>query len=134
MADERAANGKDVDPMAAFREVRDLYLEAWSKTMVDAVNTDSYAKATGTMLDSYLSVSSPFRETLEKAMVQTLQHLQMPSHDDFVSLAERFTNMEMKLDDIDAKLDGLVGHGKKTASASRRVRSQASRGRRKGTR
>lgn len=134
MADERAANGKDADPMAAFREVRDLYLEAWSKTMVDAANSDAYAKATGTMLDSYLSASSPFREALERSMLQTLQHLKMPSHADFVSLAERFTNMEMKLDDIDAKLDELIGTAKKAASADRRVRPQASRGKRKGTR
>ena len=62
MADERAANGKDVDPLAAFRELRDTYLDAWSKTMVDAVNTEAYAQASGTMLNTYLSASAPFRE------------------------------------------------------------------------
>jgi hypothetical protein len=133
MADERAANGKDVDPLAAFRELRDTYLDAWSKTMVDAVNTEAYAKATGTMLDTYLSASSPFREAVEKTMLQALQQLNMPSHADFVSLAERLTNVEMKLDDIDAKLDEVVSLFKRPASAARSRRpAPAARNQRKG--
>jgi len=105
MADKQASNGKDYDPVSAFREMRDNYLDAWAKAMVETVNTDAYAKATGMMLDTYLSASSPFREAVEKAMLQTLQQLSMPSRADFVSLAERVTNIEMKLDDLDAKLD-----------------------------
>jgi len=37
MADEQAAKGKPFDPMDAFRDMRDTYLDAWAKTMVDAV-------------------------------------------------------------------------------------------------
>lgn len=40
-------------------------------------------------------------------MLQTLQHLSMPSRADFISLAERATNIEMRLDDMDAKLDRI---------------------------
>jgi hypothetical protein len=105
--------------MGAMRDVRDIYLDAWSNTMVDAVNTEAYAKATGTMLDTCLTASSPFREALEKTMLQALQQLSMPSRADFVSLAERFTNTEMKLDDIDAKLDQIVNGFKQPTSASR---------------
>jgi hypothetical protein len=107
MADEQAAKGKPFDPMDAFRDMRDTYLDAWAKTMVDAVNTDAYAKATGTMLDTYLSASSPFRDAVEKAMVRALEQLSMPSRADFVGLAERVTNIEMRLDDMDAKLDRI---------------------------
>ena len=76
--------------------------------MVEAVNTDQYAKATGQMLDSYLSASHPLREVLEKSMVHALQHLNMPSSTDVTALAERVTNIEMRLDDMDAKLDRIV--------------------------
>ena len=64
------------DP-GAWRDARDSYLDAWAKAMVDAVNSDQYAKATGAILDSYLTASSPFREVLEKSMLQgagTAQH------------------------------------------------------------
>ncbi|MGE0392103.1 MAG: hypothetical protein AB7I25_04320 [Vicinamibacterales bacterium] len=95
------------DP-AAWRESRDSFLDVWSKAMVDAVNTEQYAQATGALLDAYLTASSPFRDTLEKSMQQALQQASMPSKADVISLAERLTNVEMKLDDIDAKLDRLL--------------------------
>jgi hypothetical protein len=126
MADERAPNGKDFDPMGAFREVRDNYLDVWAKTMVETVNSEAYAKASGTVLDTYLTASSPFREALEKAMLQALQQLSLPSRNDFISLAERLTNVEMKLDDIDAKLDEFAKAARKPTSAARAARPAAS--------
>ena len=134
MADERATNGKDVDPVAAFRQIRDSYLDAWAKATVDVVNTEAYAQATGSMLDTYLSASSPFREMMEKTMRQALEQLNMPSRADFVSLAERLTNVEMKLDDMDAKLDKLTSLHPPPASVARGRRpARTARNKRKGT-
>ena len=93
--------------MESFRGMRDAYLDAMAKTMVEAVNTDAYAQATGAMLDSTLTMSAPFREALEKTMLQVLQQLSLPSRQDVVALAERFTNLEMRLDDMDAALEGV---------------------------
>jgi hypothetical protein len=108
MSDKQPPSGAPFDPMGAFREGRDAYLDAWAKAMVEAVNSEQYAKTTGAMLDTYLAASSPFRDTLEKTMVQVLKELSMPSRSDFISLAERVTNIEMRLDDMDAKLDRLI--------------------------
>lgn len=105
MEEEKTGYDKPSDPMDPWREMRDAFLKSWSKTMIDTVNSDSYVKATGAILDTYLSASSPFRETVEKAMLHALQQLSMPSRADFVGLAERMTNIEMRLDDMDAKLD-----------------------------
>src|SRR5271165_5130164 len=107
MGDEPTQDGKPFDPMEPWRGVRDIYMDAWAKTMVDMVNTEAYAQATGTMLDTYLTVSAPFREAVEKAMLKTLEQLAMPSRADFISIAERMTNIEMKLDDLDAKVDAI---------------------------
>lgn len=109
MADNKAAaNGNEPDPMAAFRELRDTYLDAWAKSMVETVNSEVYAKTSGVMLDTCLTASAPLREATEKAMLQALQQLSMPSRADFVGLAERFTNVEMRLDDMDATLDRIA--------------------------
>lgn len=88
--------------------MRDAYLNAMSKAMIEAVNSDGYAQATGAMLDYYLTASAPFREAIEKSMLQALQHLSLPSRQEFASLAERFTNVEMRLDDLDAKVDRIL--------------------------
>lgn len=106
MGDE-AKGAKPFDPMEPWRGMRDVYLDAWAKTMVDMVNTEAYAQATGTMLDTYLTASAPFREAVEKAMLKTLEQLAMPTRADVVSIAERMTNIEMRLDDLDAKLDSI---------------------------
>jgi hypothetical protein len=107
MGDEQAVNGKPVDPMDAFRGLRDSYLDAWAKAMAETANTDAYASASGAVLDTYLSAASPFRAAVEKAMLHVLEQLSMPSRADFVGLAERATNIEMRLDDMDAKLDRI---------------------------
>jgi polyhydroxyalkanoic acid synthase PhaR subunit len=107
MADDPTRDAKRFDPMEPWRGMRDVYMDAWGKTMVDIVNSEAYAQASGAMLDSYLTISAPFRDAIEKAMLKTLEQLAMPSRADVVSIAERMTNIEMRLDDLDAKLDNI---------------------------
>ncbi len=45
-------------------------MDAWAKMMVQLVNTDAYADATGKMLDVWLSNSAPLRKLLDSAMAQ----------------------------------------------------------------
>ena len=109
MAEGQAGGSKPFDPLDSFRGLRDIYLDTMAKAMVEAVNTESYAKASGAMLDTTLTLSAPLREGLEKSMLQVLEQLSLPSRQDIVALAERFTNLEMRLDDMDAKLDRILG-------------------------
>jgi len=101
-------NTKPADPFDALRGMRDNYLDAMSKVMMNAVNSEEYAQATGVMLNSALIASAPFREALDKAMAAALQQSSMPSRQEVVALAGRFTNIEMRLDDMEAKLDRIV--------------------------
>jgi hypothetical protein len=107
MADENEST-KPVDPFATLRGMRDNYLDAMSKVMMNAVNSEEYAQATGNMLNSALVASVPFREALDKAMAVALQQSSMPSRQEVAALAGRFTNIEMRLDDMEAKLDRIV--------------------------
>jgi len=108
MPESKGDGAKPFDPFEPFRGVRDAYLDAMSKSMIDAVNSESYAQATGAMLDYCLTASAPFREALDKAMMQALMQLSLPSRQEVAALAERFTNVEMRLDDLDAKADRML--------------------------
>lgn len=108
-------NGIPVDPIESFRGMRDAYLEGMSKVMINAVNSEEYAQATGAMLNGYLNLTAPFRDALDKAMIMALEQFSLPSRQQVAGLCERFTNLEMRLDDIDAKLDRLI----ESVSASR---------------
>lgn len=105
------------DPTGMLRTLRDTNVDAWSKTMIQLVNTEAYAQATGAMLDSWLTASAPFRKALEMAMSQVLANLNMPTRADVASLAERLTNIEIRLDDLEAKLDEWHRAGGKPAGA-----------------
>jgi polyhydroxyalkanoate synthesis regulator phasin len=100
------------DPFGTMRTMRDTYMDAWAKMMIDMVNSPAYAEAQGQMLDAYLSMSAPFQQAMQKAMTQVLTQLNMPTREDVTSLAERLTNIEFRLDDLDAKLDALKGKEK----------------------
>jgi hypothetical protein len=93
------------DPAGMFKPVRDAGMDAWSKMMIQLVNTESYAQATAAMLNAWLSTSAPFRKAVETAMTQALINLNMPTRADVIGLAQRMTNIEMRLDDLDAKLE-----------------------------
>lgn len=106
---EKAGDQTPFDPFAAWRGMRDTYMDTWSKAMIDAVNSEAYAEAMGTMMDNYLTASAPFRDAIQRTMSQVLTQLNMPTRTDVTNLAERLTNIEMRLDDLDAKLDALRG-------------------------
>ena len=69
MAEDKGWGSKAFDPFEPFRGVRDAYLDTMSKAMIEAVNTEGYAQATGAMLDSYLTATAPLRDALEKSTV-----------------------------------------------------------------
>ena len=93
--------------LEGWRSLRDTGLASWSKMMIDFVNSEEYSRATAQWLDTYLTVSQPFRQGVESAMTQVLTGLNIPTRDDVLGLATRLTNIEIRLDDMDAKLDDI---------------------------
>ncbi|HSY35906.1 MAG TPA: hypothetical protein VK814_09165 [Acidobacteriaceae bacterium] len=124
MSEAQAEATKQPDPTEKFREMRDAYLEIWSKNLIETVNSEGYAKASGATLDGFLAVAAPFKEPTEKAMLKMLQQLNMPTSADFMSLSGRFANVELLLDNLDAKLDRietLLGGRKPAVTAEARA-------------
>ena len=97
-----------LDPFGTLRAMRDVNLESWSKMMIDLVNSDEYSQATAQWLDTYLSMSQPLQRIIDMTMTRVLTGLHMPLRTDVTSLAERLTNLEIRLDDQDAKLDNIL--------------------------
>jgi hypothetical protein len=96
------------DPTGMMKGLRDAGMEQWSKTMTQFVNSDAYAEANAEMLNAWLTSSSPFRKAMETAVNQSLAAMNIASREDFTRLANQLTNVEMRLDDLDAKLDAWM--------------------------
>lgn len=109
MSDNKSKTPIDpFDPTGMFKNIRDASMDRWAKLMTEVVSTEAYAEASGEMLDAWLATSGPFRKSVENAMLQALSNVKIPSSEDITRLAERMTNIEMRLDDMDAKLDVLL--------------------------
>lgn len=101
-------NGFDLnDPVGNLMKARDATLDAWAKSMIDLVNTETFARWIGATLDSYLIASAPIQNLIDTSMKTSLARLSLPSRDEVTTLARRMTTIEMRLDDMDVKLDQL---------------------------
>ncbi|MEN9933870.1 MAG: hypothetical protein RLZZ387_449 [Chloroflexota bacterium] len=96
------------DPIGSLRSLRDATLDAWAKTMVEAVNTETFARGLGAYLDTYLAASAPLQRAVDQYMKTALARLSLPSRDEVVTLAKRMTSVEMRLDDIEVKIDQIA--------------------------
>ncbi len=102
-------NGFDPnDPIGNLRKARDATLDAWAKAMINLVNTETFARWIGATLDSYLIASAPLQNLINTSMKTSLARLNLPSRDELTTLARRVTNIEMRLDDIEIKIDQLM--------------------------
>jgi polyhydroxyalkanoate synthesis regulator phasin len=112
---QKSENSTPFDPTGMIKGMRDAGMDAWSKMMIQLVNSEAYSQATATVLDAWLTTSAPFRKAVESTMTQVLTQLNMPTRTDVTSLAERLTHIEMRLDDLEAKLDERVQPAPKAA-------------------
>ena len=108
MSQPRQEAPNPFDPFGTWKQMRDANMDSWSKMMIDFVNSEQYSQATSAILDNYLTLSQPFQRALETTMTRTLTMLNMPTRAEVTSLAERMTNIEMRLDDLDARLDEIL--------------------------
>ena len=114
---ERNDAPNPLDPFGFWKQSQQAMLDSWSKAMTEAVNTDAYAETTARMLDTYLTAAAPLSKVIEQTMTQLLNQLGLPSRAEVVSIAERMTNIELRLDDLDARLDVLHRDMERVASA-----------------
>jgi hypothetical protein len=115
---QRSNDPNPFDPFAVWQTMRDANMEAWAKTMGEFVNSEAYTQATARTLDAYLTASAPFRRAIETTMAQVLTQFNMPTRTDVTSLAERLTHIEMRLDDLDAKIHAMEQAVQQASSTS----------------
>ena len=104
------------DPFSQWQAMRDRGMESWSSAMKEFVHSDEYAAASAQWLDTYLTLSKSFQRVMDEAITQTLSQYKVPSTDDLKRMTERLWNMELKVDDLDARMDQVLGLLKELAA------------------
>jgi hypothetical protein len=96
------------DPFAQMIHFYDNYAKSWSEAMSGAVASKGVAEAMGQQMEGSLEALTLWRKQMGTVFEQYLQQMSLPTKSQVVSLAERLTNVEMAIQDLDEKLDELL--------------------------
>jgi len=102
---ERDEQPQASDPFAQVVQFYDDWTKTWAGAASEMVSSKSFADSMAQQLESTLSMTQLMRRQMGEIMEQSLQQMSLPTRKQVVSLAERMTHMEMRLDDMEAKLD-----------------------------
>jgi len=97
-----------LDVFGPWRMFRDQSFDAWVKAMAGTTDSAAFAQMLRTYLDAYLSTAAPLQQAVEQYMQMVLPSLNVASREEISGLAKRLTNVEMRIDDLDAKLDQVL--------------------------
>jgi uncharacterized damage-inducible protein DinB len=107
MSQENPEN-KQTDPMSSMMQFYEQWTQAWAKSMSETVANPRFAETMAQQTEGSLEFWAVVRRQVGEAMEQYLQQMSLPTQSEVVSLAERLTTIEMRLDDMDAKLDEVL--------------------------
>jgi hypothetical protein len=107
MSEENPKNER-VDPMASMMQFYEQWTQAWANALSETVANPRFAETMAEQTEGSLEFWALVRRQVGEAMEQYLQQMSLPTQSEVVSLAERLTTIEMRLDDMDEKLDQLL--------------------------
>jgi polyhydroxyalkanoate synthesis regulator phasin len=108
MSEKQSEEKPELDPFGQWVQFWDGWTKAWSGPMSETVASKSFAESMGQQLEGSLEATKLMRQQLGGMMQQVLQQMSLPTRQEVISLAERLTNLEMRMDDLDAKSDEIL--------------------------
>lgn len=100
----------ETEAAESLKKMQGIWLDGWSKMLGEGVQTPEYGKMMGQWMETWMSTGGSVRQQLEQTTEQYLEQMSLPSRKELSSVAKRITNLEMKLDDLDAKMDQVVAY------------------------
>lgn len=96
---------KPEDPFSRMLQFYDDWAKTWAGAMSQMVASKPVADTTAQQMEAGMAAMGLMRRQMTEMMNQALQQMNMPSRQEVLGLAERLTQIEMRLDDLDAKMD-----------------------------
>lgn len=96
---------KGEDPFSQMLKYWEDWSKTWAGSMSQMVASKQVADTMAQQMETNLSAMALMRRQMGDLMEQTLQQMNLPSRQAVLGLGERLTQIEMRLDDLQAKLD-----------------------------
>ena len=96
------------DLATQWKQFLDQWIAAWSRVLEQAMGTDTFAKAMGKQMESFLNVSGPAKKAAEQQIEVALSGLGIPSRTQVTALARHLAQVEEKIDGLEDRLDRVL--------------------------
>ncbi len=103
---QQGASSPDV--LTQWKRFTDDSIEAWSKVLGKAMETEGFAAAMGKFLDQYLSAVGPMRKSLQSSSEEFLRSMNLPSRKQITDLASQVVSLELRLEPIEEQIERLA--------------------------
>jgi hypothetical protein len=102
------------DPFTQMVQFYDDWTKTWAGAASEMVSSKSFADSMAQQLEGSLSTAQLMRRQMGELMEQWLGQAALPTRKQVMSIAERMSNIEMRLDDMEAMLDEVLELLRKT--------------------
>ena len=96
------------DALARWKRFTDEVVEASSKALEEAMETEAFAAAVGKSLDQYLNTMGPLRKSLQSGSEEYLRTMNVPSRQQVTSLAAQVVAVDARLEAMQELIEALV--------------------------
>jgi polyhydroxyalkanoate synthesis regulator phasin len=96
------------DPFSQMLQFYDDWTKTWSGAASEMASSKSFADSMARQLESSLSTAQLMRRQMGELIEQSMQQMSLPTRKEILSIAERMTSIEIRLDDMEAKLDEVL--------------------------
>ena len=94
-----------IDLEAMTRQWQEIMMDSWSKATKQVVGSDSFAAASSSYMDWALSWQKQMRNNTG----QFLDSLEFPKRSDVARISKQVTAVEMRIADLEDRLDKMAG-------------------------
>ena len=102
------AEQPESDPFSQMLQFYDDWTKTWSGAASEMASSRNFADSMAQQLEASLSATQLLRRQMGELMEQSMQQMSLPTRRQILSIAERMTNIEMRLDDMEAKMDQVL--------------------------
>jgi len=103
MMEAKMPEGIDLEAMT--RQWQEIMMDGWSKATKQVVGSDSFAAASSSYMDWALSWQKQMRNNTG----QFLDSLEFPKRSDVARISKQVTAVEMRIADLEDRLDKMTG-------------------------
>jgi len=108
----------DEQATKALRSSIDQTIEQWSQRLEEAVNSESFAQNIGQYLDRMLNQAGVTQRYLDGATERNWRMLNLPSRQQVTRLAEQLKVVELRIEELQDKLDAALARDKASQEAA----------------